>query len=476
VIFNNLMFMLFATASMERNSTDAKPPTPLRAPWQKPALLGTKREMVQILTKREIFPHSVLHHAGPSLALQAPTQWASVDMLVLPEAEPPANAAFQASNERDAKVKVTYTSAEDMADMLFAQTPSEVVEIQKRLNSLDLHKQQLDVGLMNYRSTLEALRFHGDQVHDGLLQHERKLDAFSAHRGDVHDGLLNHKSEIQSLNAHRGDVHDGLLDHKSEIQSLSAHRGQVHDGLLDHKRVIQSLSAHGEQVSEALLNHKDTLLNQRGEIADAQDILERVQDNFGEVDTGLKEHRLHITKLARKSGEVDEKLEEIASDIETLRRQLSSSTTASKATLAQKDLLRLQQQIDKLNQDSAKFDQGLRSHTRILEAQSSLSATSSKTTLAQKDLLRLQEQIDKLNRDSGKFDQGLRSHTRILEAQNTTNSVTQDHVSRLSQSVQKSLLDTHAQLQDVQLRHLKDSAPKTVDILQFAAPRRKGGQ
>jgi hypothetical protein len=196
----------------------------------------------------------------------------------------------------------------------------------------------------------------------------------------------------------------------------------------------------------------------------------------------LKEHRLHITKLARKSGEVDERLEEIASDIETLRRQLSSSTTfssttssstaSSKATLAQKDL---QQQIDKLTQDSAKFDQGLRSHTRILEAQSSLSATSSKATLAQKDLLHLQYQIDKLNRDSGKFDQGLRSHTRVLEAQKTTKSATQDHVSRLSQSVQKSLLDTHAQLQDVQRRHL-DSAAKTVDILQFAAPRRKGGQ
>ena len=103
---------------------------------------------------------------------------------------------------------------------------------------------------------------------------------------------------------------------------------------LDHKSEIQLLSAHREEVNEALLNHKD--------------VLEKVQYNFGEVDTGLKEHRQHITKLARKSGDVDERLEEIASDVETLQRQLSSSML-SKTTLAPKDLMRLQQQIDKFH-------------------------------------------------------------------------------------------------------------------------------
>lgn len=128
-----------------------------------------------------------------------------VDMQIVPAAEPAKDA-----------VRVTFSSAEDLADALFPTAAA-------------------DVGL-----------------HSRLEQHQSELADLNAHHELVSEALHDHKDEIRKLHSTMSLADEGLVDHKKHLRQLKTANKDTLNTLRAHEQQTEQLAARVRSLESGL--------------------------------------------------------------------------------------------------------------------------------------------------------------------------------------------------------------------------------
>jgi len=293
--------MSLATASMTDNAPTTRavgswPPAAaplkhlsLNLPWQQDLSTADKLALSSSVCALQLPPQfaSQLAPAAPALAqwgqpwgqpwgapaqtmAQAYGAWPaapSVDMLVLPSAS--ATTAPAADRQQDV-VKVSYTSAEDLAEVLFPTSSSASDTVS------------------------EQLERHGADIHD-----------LSTHSELVHEALLDHRDNVHNLRKSMEHVHTtlkttdvGLLDHKKHIQELKS----------SHSNALRQLNAHSQQLTEMKSEIKTLVASNKA------------------MDLGLKAHTSVFDQHNEAIQALSTKQSAVAAEVASLSKTLRSAT------------------------------------------------------------------------------------------------------------------------------------------------------
>ena len=205
-------------------------------------------------------------------------------MLVLPSGE---SSAAQGVNTQQDVVKVSYTSAEDLAEALFPTG--------------------------------------------------------SAATGNVHEVLERHGDDIEDLTSHRELVHEALLDHRDQVQGLHKTVQQMRSGikladsgLMDHKLHIQNLKASNASMLRQIDAHAKQLAEVKTEI-------KSLHAGNKSMDLGLKAHATEIKSLHAGNKSMDLGLKAHAKAFELQNQSISALST--KQSAVSKDVASLSQTL-----------------------------------------------------------------------------------------------------------------------------------
>lgn len=175
----------------------------------------------------------------------------AVDMLVLPS-----SGASPVLDVKHDVVKVTYTSAEDLADALFPTGAAA---------SSDLNSQ-----LAQHGADISELSGHRELVHEALLDHRDKVNQLHESVGLVDEGLLDHRKHIKQLRSQsssalkRIDATDQALSRlQQDFKSLSDTSKHMDKGLKAHAMCLE-LQNKGLQ---SLSTSHDTLASAQSKVA-----------------------------------------------------------------------------------------------------------------------------------------------------------------------------------------------------------------
>jgi predicted nucleic acid-binding Zn-ribbon protein len=288
------MRMSFATANMEASSKDAPAPqAPIvrRAPWlQDPATRAQQHPLLAMHPPGSATgaPSSLmkqLHFGRPAWPVSAePQHLASVDMLVLPETAP----AVQTKTATDgpAEVKVTFSSAEDMAEALFSAKAK--THENAGLESLYTHKDMAHEALLEHKGVLRSLHKHKTLVHDALLDHRDQIR-------DIDSGLVDHQQHLQRLCEFESGTKSRLATVSAEVKALQKQveklnqdAGNFHSGLKTHTRVLEEHA--GTLKSHSRLHDNVSKLSQSlgGASAAVESRVRDLQQSLKETQTQLQ--------------------------------------------------------------------------------------------------------------------------------------------------------------------------------------------
>ena len=218
----------------------------------------------------------------------------AVDMLVLPSAE---SSAAQGVNKNQDVVKVSYTSAEDLAEALFPTG--------------------------------------------------------SAATGDVHEVLERHGDDIEDLTNHRELVHEALLDHRDQVQGLHKTVQQMRSGikladsgLMDHKLHIQNLKASNASMLRQIDAHAKQLAEVKTEI-------KSLHAGNKSMDLGLKAHAKAFELQNQSISALSTKQSAVSKDVASLSQTLRSvapqdDDRQQQIRQLQKNMLETQAQLARL--------------------------------------------------------------------------------------------------------------------------------
>jgi hypothetical protein len=236
----------------------------------------------------------------------------AVDMLVLPSGE---SSAAQGVNTQQDVVKVSYTSAEDLAEALFPTG--------------------------------------------------------SAATGNVHEVLERHGDDIEDLTSHRELVHEALLDHRDQVQGLHKTVQQMRSGikladsgLMDHKLHIQNLKASNASMLRQIDAHAKQLAEVKTEI-------KSLHAGNKSMDLGLKAHATEIKSLHAGNKSMDLGLKAHAKAFELQNQSISALST--KQSAVSKDVASLSQTLRSVApQDDDRQQQIRQLQKNMLETQAQL--------------------------------------------------------------------------------------------------------
>ena len=314
-------------------------------PWQAPAPPASSLEKLSLASSlgKIALPQAAAVHQcgqpwGQALTSAQAAQWQqaapwqaapwqhstgapAVDMLVLPSG----NSCPEARRDDDS-VKVSYTSAEELADALF---PTELA------SGRDLHAQ-----LADHSQHLEELSDHRELVHTALLDHRDKVNELNEKAEMVDEGLLDHRKHISQLRSQSADVlkrigaqENALSKLQKDMQSLNNScksnnvvLGMHAEGLAALKAQNKELTAQGKEFDRGLRSHSACL--------DLQ--------NSGLKSLTAKHEALSSTQLQVK--------EEISSLSKTLKKQSVPESDARQQQIQQLQttMLETQAQISRL--------------------------------------------------------------------------------------------------------------------------------
>ena len=360
--------------------------------------------------------HAAVRNAQQSSSNALP----AVDMLVLPTST--------ALNEEPCHdvVKVSYTTAEDLAESLFPTSAA--------------HK-ELSSRVDEHAKYLKDLSTHRDLVHDGLLDHKTQVRRLHKSMNMVDTGLIDHRVHIKKLNEHMSHADEGLLDHRKHITKLNDHMSLADEGLLDHRYHIDKLNRHMSYADEGLLDHRNHLRSLRESMLSVEDgrqehskQIASLDEHQQTTDKALAEHQSHILKLQNDNVNTSMQLKRTEAEMNRLASEVKSFRAGSKTDD------KLQEQVQQLKLDNIKMHKGLMQHTNALDAHHEVlqQLTSTKAVLQQSQ-------------------------------QETTSQIT--HLSKSLDSTRKALQqsqqDTSSQISNLN----KTIATRNVEVLQ--APRRR---
>jgi hypothetical protein len=208
-------------------------------------------------------------------------QMPAVDMMVLP-----CNDSAQESKAD--VVKVSYTSAEDLADALFPINNTVASE--------------MHVQMLQHKNELEDLSSHRELVHEALLDHRDQVQGLkstvtnlSKHHKLVHDALLDHKDSLVNLHSTVSLVDEGLRDHKKHIQTQAANNGSVLKTLREQGTVLAKL----EGEVKALSAKSKTTIEQNNAITKLQNDVRALHKTSDDMHDGLQTHKKFLENHAQ---------------------------------------------------------------------------------------------------------------------------------------------------------------------------------
>jgi myosin heavy subunit len=299
------MHMSFATANMEASSKDTPAvPSVRRAPWlqdprQPHPLLAMHKDPAAPACATGA-PSSLmkqLHFGRPAWPAQSyePHQLASVDMLVLPETAPAVQT--KASADSAAEVKVTFSSAEDMAEALFSAKTG--TQDKAGLDSLYAHQEHAHEALLEHKGVLRSLHTHKQRAHEALLEHRD-------HIRDIDSGLVDHQQHLQRLCEFESGTKSKLATVSAEVKALQKQveklnkdAGDFHNGLQTHTRVLEEHT--GTLKSHSRLHDNVSILSKSLSGSSAV-----VESRVRELQQSLKETQTQVQALKPRSVVLDQ--------------------------------------------------------------------------------------------------------------------------------------------------------------------------
>jgi hypothetical protein len=217
-------------------------------------------------------------------AWPASTGAPAVDMLVLPSGE--ACAVQSSSDIKQDLVKVSFTSAQDLAEALFPTSSPATCDMDAKLERHDAH------------------------IHD-----------LSEHRELVHEALLDHRDKVQELHATVSQVRDGmsladrgLLDHKKHIRELKS----------SNSAALQKIDAHAKQLSKI------------------ESDIKQLSSSNKSMDLGLKAHTKAIDLQNSSLSTLATKQDAVSKDVASLSNSLRSANPAQQEKDRQKQIRQLE--------------------------------------------------------------------------------------------------------------------------------------
>lgn len=264
---------------MESGGKDTRVPTlgqnMPRAPWLHATPQHSQERMHPLLVVHKE-PLAAAHATGASSLLlrqfgmpawpaqtsAEPLQMASVDMLVLPETTA---AQSKASASSPAEVKVTFSSAEDLAEALFPRQTKTGTEA-----SVNQH------------------------THEALMDHRDHLRTLNQHKDFVHEALLEHRKEILNVRSDISDVDAGLVDHRDHLRSMRQKAEQNDSKLVKISADVQALQRQMSSLAGSNLPRSS-----EKELRRLQEQVAKLNQNAGDFDQGLRTQKQVLDEHAR---------------------------------------------------------------------------------------------------------------------------------------------------------------------------------
>jgi SMC interacting uncharacterized protein involved in chromosome segregation len=211
-------------------------------------------------------------------------------MLVLPKQKAEeTHDKTQASADCD--VKVSYTSAEDLANVLFPTHSAVDCEVRSLLHQLN--------------SEVDDLSEHRELVHDALTDHKRHITkmnkthaGFNSEFKEIDAGLKDHQSHIRDLHTHTARALKQLKSHEKHINELCSSVQSLHVSAAgsDMKKQVSALAASTQKLESRFSTHAQGVAAQ---VDSVQRKVESVSKSNADMHLGLQAHTTHINKHAR---------------------------------------------------------------------------------------------------------------------------------------------------------------------------------
>ena len=164
------------------------------------------------------------------------------------------------TNKQNVKenTKVSWTSAEQLADAIFPSSGAREAQTQ------DMHD-----GLLNHKTAIEALYAENNRLHtqhDGLLNHKTAIEALQAHSNDLQKRLRRqnaHTSTHEVLHsataAKVSTLKQAVQDVSSNHTTLNSATNKLSTSMNAHASTLKSLKTQQDAHSDGLINHRDVL-------------------------------------------------------------------------------------------------------------------------------------------------------------------------------------------------------------------------
>ena len=225
----------------------------------------------------------------------------SVDVLVLPKQQQAAQTKEQTQASADCDVKVSYTSAEDLANVLFpthgaADSQVRLQQLHSDVNDLSEHKDLVHEALLDHQQNLRNLKQRRDDFESDILEIDDNLKDHTRHIGKLNKMHANMQSELNEMD-------HGLTDHQSNIRDIQENTAKALKQLKQHEQQIDELSRsvkclHSSTGSSDVQKQVSTLHKQ----------VDRLTRSQADMHLGLETHTKYIDKHALQLNTLDNSL------------------------------------------------------------------------------------------------------------------------------------------------------------------------
>ena len=293
MIFNDSYIMSLATHAMTKNAPQETAPPMHRHACMNGLVLNNIFKPSAFGQPEAQFPtHALFAHGqqwGQPWTPYSTAAMPSVDMLVLPKQK--AEETHDKTQASDCDVQVSYTSAEDLANVLFPTHSAVDSEVRSLLQQLN--------------SEVDDLNEHRELVHDALTDHKRNISkmvkthaGFNSEFKEIDAGLKDHQSHIRDLHTHTARALKQLKSHEKHINELCSSVQSLHVSAAgsDMKKQVSALAASTQKLESRFSTHAQGVAAQ---VDSVQRKVESVSKSNADMHLGLQAHTTHINKHAR---------------------------------------------------------------------------------------------------------------------------------------------------------------------------------
>ncbi|KAK2911620.1 hypothetical protein Q8A67_003753 [Cirrhinus molitorella] len=300
-------------------------------------------------------------------------------------------------------------------------------ELDKVSTQVVLQQQELsllDRKLEQWKKEEEALRITVEKHRQGLL-----------------DVLKQGEEDVQLL-------HQRIEELRVDVQSLAVQKGELDSQLSERKTRLAQYKKEQQKVEGTLQNLHSAIKKHKAEL---NHVLEMIQLETGELEDVKLQHNQKLDQLEKSQEtllQVHVELQRVQQELQEQRgeaeRQMNllEKERAELHTLQQKGL-NLQQQTDTAVQERSSLQEQCRNlEARRTHAQSCLEATEKRARAAETELLRLQNELEKLQQEQK------HTHDKHQEIRRDTVALQQQHEEELSR-LKKQLVESQTQLNEI---------------------------